>query len=187
MLRCDPDKRCVILSTELMVLVFSDIFGRSRKSSAITRNNQIYLMENMIPNYNLIAALLSLNCITQLQSHSIQRQRSIQDKNAELLKVVGSFDKKQFTDFIKCLRQTYQKTVARIMENGGGLQLKSITCISNETPAGSGLELSCCSLLNKQNVEVEQYNNSNQGKTIRNICHLSHDVRVRVLVPEKRR
>ena len=40
---------------------------------------------------------------------------------------------------------------------------------------------------NEQNVEVEQYNNSNQGETIRNICHPGDDARVRVLVPEKRR
>src|SRR6218665_1171470 len=40
---------------------------------------------------------------------------------------------------------------------------------------------------NEQSVAVEQHNNSNQGETIRNICHPGDDVRVRVLVPEKRR
>src|SRR6218665_3066775 len=33
----------------------------------------------------------------------------------------------------------------------------------------------------------KQYNNNNQGETIRNICHPGDDVRVRVLVPQKRR
>jgi len=105
-----------------MAMFFSEIFGKSRKNCAIIRNNQTYLMENIIPNDKLIASMLSLNCITQVQSHSIQRQRSIQDKNTELLKVAGSFDQKKFSDFIKCFRQTEQKTVAKIMENGGGLQ-----------------------------------------------------------------
>src|SRR6218665_1954927 len=40
---------------------------------------------------------------------------------------------------------------------------------------------------NEPSVEVEQYNNSNQGETIRNICHPGGDVRVRVLVPQKKR
>src|SRR5688572_33025325 len=88
--------------------------------SAIIRNNRSYLLENIQPNDELIASLLSLNCITEEQSHFIQRQRSTQDKNAELLYVMTSFDEKKFSNLFKCLRRTNQKTVARIMENGGG-------------------------------------------------------------------
>src|SRR6218665_2452016 len=35
-------------------------------------------------------------------------------------------------------------------------------------------------------MEDKQDNNSNQGETIRNICHPGDNVRVRVLVPEKK-
>ena len=42
--------------------------------------------------------------------------------DTELLWVMKSFDVAKFSNFLKCLRQTNQKTVARTMENGGGLQ-----------------------------------------------------------------
>src|SRR5688572_32647372 len=51
--------------------------------SAIIRNNRDYLLENIQPNYELIASLLSINCITDERSHFIQRQRSTQDKRSE--------------------------------------------------------------------------------------------------------
>ena len=123
MICCDVIKlRCH--SKVVIVCVFLDFYGKTKKRSAIIRNNRNYLLENIQPNDELIASLLSLNCITEEQSHFIQRQRSTQDKNAELLFVIESFDETKFSNFVKCLRQTNQKTVARIIENGGGLKNK---------------------------------------------------------------
>ena len=66
----------------MIVCVFLDFYGKTKKRSAIIRNNRNYLLENIQPNDELIASLLSLNCITEEQSHFIQRQRSNRDKNA---------------------------------------------------------------------------------------------------------
>ena len=108
-------------SKVVIVCVFLDFYGKTKKRSSIIRNNRNYLLENIQPNDELIASLLSLNCITEEQSHFIQRLHSTQDKNAELLYVIKPFDETKFSNFAKCLRQTNQKTVARIIENGGGI------------------------------------------------------------------
>lgn len=78
-------------------------------------------MEYIDADEQLIASLLSLNCITEERSRFIQRQRSKLGKNAELLKAMKNIDETTFSNFAKCLRQTNQKTVAAITENGGGL------------------------------------------------------------------
>jgi len=44
----------------------------------------------------------------------------MREKNEELLYVVKYIDKTEFSNFVKCLRHTNQKTVAKIVENGGG-------------------------------------------------------------------
>lgn len=107
-----------------MVTVFSDFYGKTKKRSAIIRNNRNYLIDNIQPNDELIASLLSLNCLSEEQSHFIQRQRLSREKNAELLYVIKSFDEIHFANFVKCLRRTNQETVTRILENGGGLKYK---------------------------------------------------------------
>jgi len=89
------------------------------KISAIIRNNKKYLLENIQPNDGLISSLFSLNCIAEESSHFIRQQRS-RDKNAELLYIVKSFDETKFTTFVKCLRQTNQTEVARVVATGGG-------------------------------------------------------------------
>lgn len=78
-------------------------------------------MEYIDADEQLIASLLSLNCITEERSRFIQRQRSKLGKNAELLKAMKNIDETAFSNFAKCLRQINQKTVAAITENGGGL------------------------------------------------------------------
>src|SRR6218665_1791372 len=108
----------------VIVSVFPDFYGKTKKISAIIRNNRNYLLANIQPNDELITYMLYINCITEEQSHFIQRQRSTRDKNIELLKIVRSFDGKTFSMFLKCLRRTNQKAVARIIENGGGLDYK---------------------------------------------------------------
>ena len=70
--------------------------------------------------------------ITDEQSHAIKGQTSNRDKNGELLCLLGPFDETKFSNFVKCLRQTDQNTVARIIENGGGLKhdlYDNIVCI----------------------------------------------------------
>lgn len=102
------------------LLVFSDFYGKSKKRSAIIRNSQSYLLENIHPTDEFIDSLLSLNCITDEESQFIQRQSSTRDKNAELLRYLRSFDDKTSSNFVKCLRRTNQTEVAKLVENGGG-------------------------------------------------------------------
>jgi len=96
----------------------------TKKRHAILTNNRNYLVENIQPNDELLASLLSLNCITEEQIHFIQRHRSTRDKNYELLYIMESFDETKFSSFVNCLRRTNQRTVAKIIENGGGLTFK---------------------------------------------------------------
>src|SRR6218665_2742531 len=95
----------------------------------IIRNNINYLLENIKPNDELISSLLFLNCVSGDQSHFIQRHRLISEsstgttrnKNYELLYVVESFDETNYSNFVHCLRHANQRTVASIIENGGGV------------------------------------------------------------------
>lgn len=100
--------------------MFIDFYGNTKRRRAIFRNNKKYILENIHPNDELVASLLSLNCITEEQSQLIQQQRSERDKNDELLYVLESLDETQFLKFVQCLRRNNQKTVAKIIENGGG-------------------------------------------------------------------
>ena len=99
---------------------FLDFYGRTMKRSAIIRNNRNYLLNNIQWNDELISTLLSRNCVTEEQSHFIQRQSSNRDKNAELLKIIRSFNETKLSSVIKCFRQTNQMEVGRILTNGGG-------------------------------------------------------------------
>ena len=105
----------------MIVSVLLDFYGKAKKRCAIIRNNRNYLLENIQPIKQLIDSLLSLNSITEEQSHFIQRKRSARDKNDELLCVVETFDEASYLNFVNCLRETNQKTLAKIIENGGGL------------------------------------------------------------------
>lgn len=67
---------------------------------------------------------MSHNCITEEQSQFIQRQRAKRYKNEKILFVMESLDERSFSKFLKCLRQTNQKTVAKIVDDGGGLKCK---------------------------------------------------------------
>src|SRR6218665_3709510 len=90
----------------------------------IIRNNRKYLLDNIEINDELIASLLSLNCITEEQCHFIQRQRTTRNKKDTILHVMRSSDEKKIVEFVKCLREANQKTVAKSIENGGGLKYK---------------------------------------------------------------
>lgn len=98
----------------------SDIYDKTKKRSAIIRSNRSYLLETVQPNDEFIDSLFSFKCITEEQRKNIQRQHRVTDKNAELFHAVGSFDDSKFSTFVKCLRQTNQTEVARIVRNGGG-------------------------------------------------------------------
>src|SRR6218665_3370998 len=114
------DKYGLTITTTKLSLRFR-ILWKDKKRHAIIRNNRNYLENNIQLNDELIASLFSLNCITYEQSHFIQRQSSTQDKNYELLYIMESFDEKKFSHFVNCLRRTSQRTVAKIIENGGGV------------------------------------------------------------------
>src|SRR6218665_3640284 len=103
-----------------MVRVFSGFFGKTKKTSAIIRSNRHYFLANIQPTYEFIRTLLRLNCIKQDESHFILRQQSTLDRNEKLLYFLRSFDETKFSNFVKCLCQTNQKAVARIVDNGGG-------------------------------------------------------------------
>lgn len=103
-----------------------DFYGKTKRRHTVIRNNRNYLLESIQPNVELIDSLVSLNCITADQSRFIQRQYSTRDKNHELLYVTRSFDEAKFLDFVRCLRQTNQKTVARFIDDGGSMKYKLI-------------------------------------------------------------
>lgn len=111
-----------VVKRSLLMLLFNIVgfYEQTKKRSAILRNNRNYLIENIDPSDELISSLLSLKCIAEEQSDFIQRQRSKRDKNAELLNFLRSFDQQTSSNFIKCLRRNNQKTVGRVIENGGG-------------------------------------------------------------------
>jgi len=79
-------------------------------------------MEAIQPSDKFIDSLSSLNCITVKQGNFIKRQRSDRHKNSELLSLLRSFDQTKSSTFVRCLRKHNQKTVAKIIENGGGTE-----------------------------------------------------------------
>src|SRR6218665_376974 len=105
-------------------MVFLDFYEEKKRISAITRNNRKYLLRKIQPTDELIDSLMSLNCLTEEQSNFILKQCSNRNKNAELMRIVRSFNDKKFSHFVQCLRQTNQRTVAKIVENGGGSEYK---------------------------------------------------------------
>ena len=120
----DSDEVLVWIKAEMIGVNcdFLDFQVKTKKRSAIIRNNRNYFLENIQLNDDLLASLLTLDCITEKQKHLIQRHRLNEDKNAELLYAARTFDETKFSNFVKCLRRTKQNMVARITENGGGLK-----------------------------------------------------------------
>lgn len=112
----------VPIKEEMVYLL--DIYGKTKKRSAFIRNNRSYLLENIQMSDELVASLLSLDCITEEQNHLIRQQHPNRDKISELLYVTESMDETKFSNFVRSLRRTSQMTVARIIENGGGLEYK---------------------------------------------------------------
>ena len=106
------------------ICVILDFYEKTKRRCVIIRSNRDYLLDSIQPNDELIALLLSNNCITEEQRYFIERQHFTRDKNDHLLHVVEPLDETNFSNFVKCLRQTNQKTIARIIENGGGLKYK---------------------------------------------------------------
>ena len=107
-------------------LICLDFDQPTKRRSAIIRNNRNYFLSNIQPNEEFIDSLFFCNCLTYEQSQFIGRQRLNRDKNDELLYFIRSFSETKFLNFVKGLRQTNHKTVARIMDNGGGLQSKTL-------------------------------------------------------------
>jgi|SRR6218665_111454 len=110
----------MLFSSISSCVIIIDLYGREKNMHRIIGNNLQYLLENIRPNNEFIASLLSLNCVTEEQSCFIRRQRSHRNKNTELLHVVRSFDKTKSSNLVRCLRRTSQEIVAKIFEYGGG-------------------------------------------------------------------
>src|SRR6218665_1029829 len=90
------------------------------KRAAFIRNNRNYLLKTIQPNNEFISSLLSFNCVTEEQCYFIQRQCSERKKNSVLLEIMRSLNERNFSNFVKCLRQTNQTEVATIVSKGGG-------------------------------------------------------------------
>src|SRR6218665_41817 len=95
-IRCNISLLNGASSRSKCVCVFLDVYGKTKKINAIIRSNRNYLVDNIQPNDELIASLLSLNCITEEHSHLIRRQRSIGEKNYELLRIMECIDETTF-------------------------------------------------------------------------------------------
>lgn len=106
----------------VIVCSFLDFYEKTKKRQAIILNNRDYLLDNIEPNDELIACLVTLNCITKKERQFILRQRSKRKKNVSLLHIMRSFDEAQFLAVVKYLREVNEKTLAKVIESGGGLK-----------------------------------------------------------------
>lgn len=104
----------------LDIVVLLVYYEYIEKRATIIRNNQNFLLEFIEPNDKLIEALVSSACITQHQADSIGKLQRIRDKNEELLQQLRPYESDKYAAFKRCLYETDQHSVARVLENGGG-------------------------------------------------------------------
>lgn len=113
-------KSCDGIPMKLFYCFLLDMNAAIRVLSSVINMNRNYLLENIEPSDELIASLVSFNCITKEQSDTIQRRRSKQDKNAELLYFLSAFDDTLSSNFTRTIRDNNRQTRARAFKIGDG-------------------------------------------------------------------
>ena len=104
-------------------------FNKIHRVIFILRSNQSFLMETMDLRKGLIDQLRLCDCLTDVQSRLLNRQKVISGKSklisrnnsSDLLHVIRSCDYTRRSDCFRCFRQSSQKLVTKVIDNGGGL------------------------------------------------------------------
>src|SRR6218665_3917028 len=118
-------------------MIFTIIIGydvvvssnKIQRKIVILRSNQSFLVENMRLREGLIDQLRLSDCLTDVQARLLNRQTVVNEKtkpitrnnNSDLLHVIRSCDDTRRSDCLRCLRQSVQKLVTKVTNNGGGL------------------------------------------------------------------
>ena len=104
-------------------------FSRIDRISVVLRSNQSFLLETMRLREGLIDQLRWSDCLTDVQARLLNRQKVTNGKrklisrnnNSDMLHIMRSCDDTRRTDSFRCLRQSGQTLVAKVLDNGGGL------------------------------------------------------------------
>lgn len=95
-------------------------YAKVGSRDAIYRNNRQYFEQN-IEMHSLVKLLRSDDCLTDFEGRIIGRQKHNQLKAFSRLEtVLKRIDDVRHSTFLLCLRQTNQKLVTKVVENGGG-------------------------------------------------------------------
>ena len=86
-------------------------------------------METLRLREGLIDQLRLCDCLTDVQSRLLKRQTVTNGKrkligrnnNSDLLHFMRSCDETRRSDCLRCFRQSSQKLVTKVIDNGGGL------------------------------------------------------------------
>lgn len=95
-------------------------YRETRMTSAIIRNNEGYLSQNIEELENILELLHKSGCLTQEQLNNIRCSRPRKQREQKLAETTRSFSAVHYSKFIRCLRHTKQHQVADVAANGGG-------------------------------------------------------------------
>ena len=104
-------------------------FNKIHRVSVTLKSNQSFLVENMHLHDGIIDQLRLSDCLTDVQTRLLNRQTVVSGKrklisrnnSPDLLHIMRSCDDTRRSDFFRCLRQSDQKLVTKVIDNGGGL------------------------------------------------------------------
>src|SRR6218665_759827 len=103
-------------------------FSRIDRISVVLRSNQSFLLETVRLREGLIDQLRWSDCLSDVQARLLNRQTVTSGKsklvsrnnNSDLLDIPRSCDETRRTDSFRCLRQSGQTLVAKVLDNGRG-------------------------------------------------------------------
>lgn len=95
-------------------------YHETRITSAIIRNNEGYLSQNIRKLQIMLEFLHKSGCLTEEQLNNIRCSRPRKQRKQKLAQTTRSFSSVHYSKFIRCLRHTEQHQVADVAANGGG-------------------------------------------------------------------
>lgn len=103
--------------------------NKSHETIAVLRSNHSFFVEIMRFPEGLIDQLRLCDCLTDVQSRLLKRQtvtsgkRKLINRNnsSDLLHFISSCDDIRRSDCFRSLRQSSQKLVMKVIDNGGGM------------------------------------------------------------------
>src|SRR6218665_807027 len=104
-------------------------FNKIHQLIAVLRSNHSFLVEIVRLTEGLTENLRLSDCLTDVQSKLLKRQTVTNGKrkligrnnNSDLLHFISSGDDTRRSDCLRCFRQSSQKLVTKVIDNGGGL------------------------------------------------------------------